>query len=359
MPAKIIRAQFRFDENLEGVAIRDAGYITSVSTSGEIVRTHEEPSVDTVGLVLLSYGATMTMGTKCVKIDFETERIYFECREEKRWSELTLPFDGFSFYNHLFDKFDPIQIPQDQVRLQHFYHGERSMGLPHGDGIGMWPSGAVFVGRWCNGRPTFDCGFGIAHDGSMRWGSRDGTITLATNGVLSFSDECGGRLVNKMQVMPSFRRIPVHSVFRTHFSHWRTFSKRIASERMMRSLILSETKPIAPAASGKRSKKKNRNRRRNVREEQTCVPDVATVDEEEEATKVDEQEEATKVDEEEEATKVDEEEEAMCVICLENLRSHAIVPCGHMCLCQDCASIVTESCPMCREPMVLAMRIYA
>lgn len=350
MPTETIR--FQFDKDLTGVAIHDAGYITSVSTSGRIVRTHSDESVDFLGIALLSDSVTLSLGqTHFVNINLEHRMMLFHRRGEDRERSFTIPFDNFSFYSKLFDDFDPMKLRDERV-LQHFYHGERSMGLPHGDGIGLWPNGAVYVGRWCNGMPTYDCGFGLAHDGSMRWGSSEGTITLTTKGALSFANK-RGTFIRERLLMAPFRRIPVHSVFRTHFSHWRRFSQTIASERMMRSLLLSETTPAASAPSGKRSKKKkNRNRCRNARDDRTGVPDVATVNREEE-------EEAIKVDQEEAATKVEEDEDAMCVICLENLRSHAIVPCGHMCLCQDCAPVVTERCPMCREPMVLAMRIYA
>ena len=366
MTTKIVRVQFRFDEELESVATCYDGYITSVSTKGEIVRTHAEDWVDQVSISLVSNGVTVSMGETNAKINLETARLNFYCREEERWAPLTIPYDDFSFYDKLFDKFDPVQLAGERV-LQHFYHGQRSLGMPHGDGIGMWENGGVYVGRWCNGMPTYDCGFGLAHDGSMRWGSMRGAITFTAKGMLLFANE-HGTLMDNRSVMPPFRRLPVHSVFRTHFSHWRTVSQMIASERMMRSLILSETTPTASTSSGKRSKKKNRNRRRNIHKNQTSALDVATMEDEEEKTpKVDEEEKTPKVDEEEKTPRVDveektpkvDEEEAMCVICLENLRSHAIVPCGHMCLCEECAPVVTESCPMCREPMILTMRIYA
>ena len=48
-------------------------------------------------------------------------------------------------------------------------------------------------------------------------------------------------------------------------------------------------------------------------------------------------------------SEVDEESE--CVVCMENNREFAIVPCGHPCLCHVCQSLSTiTSCPMCRGP---------
>eukprot|EP01066_Platyproteum_vivax_P003766 Platyproteum_vivax@DN14739_c0_g1_i1.p1 len=44
-----------------------------------------------------------------------------------------------------------------------------------------------------------------------------------------------------------------------------------------------------------------------------------------------------------------------CVICLEQERDTAVVPCRHMCLCQSCAEILRlqkgNKCPICREPV--------
>ena len=38
-----------------------------------------------------------------------------------------------------------------------------------------------------------------------------------------------------------------------------------------------------------------------------------------------------------------------CVICLEEGAAEiVIVSCGHLCLCSDCAKLITDTCPMCR-----------
>ena len=47
-----------------------------------------------------------------------------------------------------------------------------------------------------------------------------------------------------------------------------------------------------------------------------------------------------------------------CVICISDVRTHAVAPCGHMCLCAVCAQRIVE-CPLCRGPVVLTMKIFA
>jgi len=48
------------------------------------------------------------------------------------------------------------------------------------------------------------------------------------------------------------------------------------------------------------------------------------------------------------------------VVCLENNKTHAIAPCMHLCLCQDCAAdlIVKRGCPICTQPANQILRIY-
>jgi hypothetical protein len=54
--------------------------------------------------------------------------------------------------------------------------------------------------------------------------------------------------------------------------------------------------------------------------------------------------------------------DASCVVCMESPKTHAFVPCGHICACGDCGARVMSSmasCPYCREPAIMAMRLYA
>ncbi|KAG7306953.1 hypothetical protein JYU34_007077 [Plutella xylostella] len=39
----------------------------------------------------------------------------------------------------------------------------------------------------------------------------------------------------------------------------------------------------------------------------------------------------------------------LCVVCTENPKEIILLPCGHVCLCEDCADNIKEQCPICRE----------
>lgn len=41
-----------------------------------------------------------------------------------------------------------------------------------------------------------------------------------------------------------------------------------------------------------------------------------------------------------------------CVICFENPKQVIILPCGHVCLCEECSNRILLSCPMCRKDIV-------
>lgn len=51
----------------------------------------------------------------------------------------------------------------------------------------------------------------------------------------------------------------------------------------------------------------------------------------------------------------DESVDLMCKICMDKKVAIVILPCGHLCLCADCASCLKSDCPMCRKPF----RAYA
>ena len=46
-----------------------------------------------------------------------------------------------------------------------------------------------------------------------------------------------------------------------------------------------------------------------------------------------------------------------CVVCYDKEPTMAMIPCGHVCACADCAGFLRE-CPMCRVPVLEARRIY-
>jgi len=48
-----------------------------------------------------------------------------------------------------------------------------------------------------------------------------------------------------------------------------------------------------------------------------------------------------------------------CIICVDNIATMALVNCGHMCLCYNCASrFIDHPCPICRNPVTDILRIY-
>jgi len=46
-----------------------------------------------------------------------------------------------------------------------------------------------------------------------------------------------------------------------------------------------------------------------------------------------------------------------CIICLENERCVALIPCGHLCLCRQCCGSQTK-CPICRTPIREFLRTF-
>ena len=55
-------------------------------------------------------------------------------------------------------------------------------------------------------------------------------------------------------------------------------------------------------------------------------------------------------------------DDKLCVICMDADSTHVNVPCGHACLCQDCAELLdskkTRECPTCRGPVSMRMRVF-
>lgn len=54
-------------------------------------------------------------------------------------------------------------------------------------------------------------------------------------------------------------------------------------------------------------------------------------------------------------------EENQCVVCLTHKSTHVFIPCGHKCVCIDCAKSIgstTAQCPCCRGTATGAMMIY-
>ena len=56
------------------------------------------------------------------------------------------------------------------------------------------------------------------------------------------------------------------------------------------------------------------------------------------------------------------EEEALCVVCMDERKQHAMVPCMHVCVCEACALRLLEAqtphCPVCRTPVKRTTRVF-
>jgi hypothetical protein len=55
-------------------------------------------------------------------------------------------------------------------------------------------------------------------------------------------------------------------------------------------------------------------------------------------------------------------EETLCVVCFDAPKDHIIIPCGHVCVCQACANLLTQreepSCPICRTAILQTNKVF-
>ena len=49
---------------------------------------------------------------------------------------------------------------------------------------------------------------------------------------------------------------------------------------------------------------------------------------------------------------------SICVICQDRSAQRAVVPCGHLCLCDSCSAANMELCPLCRGRVGSTIKIY-
>lgn len=57
-------------------------------------------------------------------------------------------------------------------------------------------------------------------------------------------------------------------------------------------------------------------------------------------------------------SKIYENDNAECIICMDKEYEVVFVPCGHYCLCEDCANQLlgtTNKCPLCRQTLSMAV----
>ncbi|XP_065174300.1 mitochondrial E3 ubiquitin protein ligase 1-like [Atheta coriaria] len=48
----------------------------------------------------------------------------------------------------------------------------------------------------------------------------------------------------------------------------------------------------------------------------------------------------------------------LCIVCKENPREIILLPCGHVCLCDDCSENIQDKCPVCRKPIQSKAEAY-
>ena len=48
------------------------------------------------------------------------------------------------------------------------------------------------------------------------------------------------------------------------------------------------------------------------------------------------------------SNRVEYDESQKCVVCLTNPKEVIVLPCGHVCLCEDCSTKISLNCPVCR-----------
>jgi len=53
----------------------------------------------------------------------------------------------------------------------------------------------------------------------------------------------------------------------------------------------------------------------------------------------------------------DVDDESLCVICLTNLKTHVLIPCGHLCVCSEHASNLI-ACPLCRAQVASSHKVF-
>jgi hypothetical protein len=54
----------------------------------------------------------------------------------------------------------------------------------------------------------------------------------------------------------------------------------------------------------------------------------------------------------------DQSEDGKCVICIDQGAIYAVVPCGHLCVCESCKGNVINKCPVCRGNAQMVMKVY-
>lgn len=359
----LVRVEFRFGVDFQDLAVEHDEYVTVVSCDGTITRGHRNVLVDDLMIVCHPRHTKISVGGTRVVLDLAEFGATVTTETQTEVWDIERPTRDFEPYvPPTFEAFRPTQ--SHVHRLEHYYSGDRDAGdRPHGEGVGVWPNGEVYVGEWRHGRPG-GRGYGLTSHGAVRYAHDRAFVTLSHKGRIisgvQTTPEGRVRGFNYAHIpfFPRFRPLPVCSALTTHFLYWSMAAHRRRADRAMRALIRSET-------SSAPTKKKKRRPRRTLSDERTtaapCEREEDTIKDTVEDTLKNTIRDTVKDVEKEEAiapSQEEEDESTLCVVCLTRPRSYAIVPCGHMCLCETCTPTIGPICPMCRRDVGTTMRIY-
>jgi hypothetical protein len=51
-------------------------------------------------------------------------------------------------------------------------------------------------------------------------------------------------------------------------------------------------------------------------------------------------------------------EETMCAVCMDAPKNRVVLPCMHMCVCEACARLLRDRCPVCRGPVERIAHVF-
>ena len=51
-------------------------------------------------------------------------------------------------------------------------------------------------------------------------------------------------------------------------------------------------------------------------------------------------------------------EETMCVVCMDAPKNRVVLPCERMCVCEACAQLLRDRCPVCRGPIERIAQLF-
>jgi len=51
--------------------------------------------------------------------------------------------------------------------------------------------------------------------------------------------------------------------------------------------------------------------------------------------------------------------QSLCIICMENIKSTVLLPCKHLCVCEECSlNPQLVACPICRDKIIDKLKVY-